>query len=195
MSVVPSFWKDILYATLQTYPKREMYLTPNVPNDFILHTSLYQDKRNILQIAKDVSLRAKKQGKSNVDPRCEDKKEEWCSKASRTNNPIRLTSKVKRRPRSPLLTSLAFSILSARRMIEEYLVRHELLSYNVPKKLIRSQAPGEDPEKYLSNIFFTTQEEIVSICQVSIKYNRQVTEPTFSCTRSSFSVWLSSANK
>ena len=61
-------------------------------------------------------------------------------------------------------------------MIEEYLVRHELLSYNVPKKLIRSQAPGEDPEKYLSNIFFTTQEEIVSICQVSIKYNRQVTE-------------------
>jgi len=53
-----------------------MYLTPNVPNDFILHTSLYQDKRNILQIAKDVSLRAKKQGKSNVDPRCEDKKEE-----------------------------------------------------------------------------------------------------------------------
>jgi len=36
----------------------------------------YIDKRNILQIAKDVSLRAKKQGKSNVDPRCEDKKEE-----------------------------------------------------------------------------------------------------------------------
>ena len=80
MSVVPSFWKDILYATLQTHPKREMYLTPNVPNDFILHTSLYQNQRNILQIAKDVSLRAKKQGESNVDPRCEDKKKSGAAK-------------------------------------------------------------------------------------------------------------------
>lgn len=111
-------------------------------------------------------------------------------------------------PRSPLLTSLAFSILPARRMIEEYLVRHELLSYTfssnsrktqkikklreMPKKLIRSRG------KILKNInqtFFhhtgRNRFHMPSFDQIQQASNRT----TFFCTRSSFSVWLSSANK
>jgi len=113
-------------------------------------------------------------------------------------------------PRSPLLTSLAFSIRPARRMIEEYLVRHELFfifitfSSNsrktqkikklreMPKKLIRSRG------KILKNInqtFFhhtgRNRFHMPSFDQIQQASNRT----TFFCTRSSFSVWLSSANK
>jgi hypothetical protein len=80
----------------------------------------YIDQRNILQIAKDVSLRTKKQGDNNVDPRYVEKIKVLSLKRTDFKGDAEMSNS-----RIELVMSLPPS-LPTHRLIEEYLVRGEL---------------------------------------------------------------------
>lgn len=85
-----------------------------------LFALLHQDQRNILQIAKDVSLRTKKQGDNNVDPRYVEKIKVLSLKRTDFKGDAEMSNS-----RIELVMSLPPS-LPTHRLIEEYLVRGEL---------------------------------------------------------------------
>jgi len=118
---------------------------------------------------------------------------------SRTNSPVCLTSKVKRRL-TPLLTFPAFSHSlyvdwSKNTWYEDILFCSRVFFKPCSSKSKKQKNKSEVKKSITENnqTFFSQQEEIVSICQVSIKYNRQVRKTTDLLLHACFSLslWLS----